>query len=423
MSRVASLNTSRGKLRFQISSEYTLKHYGKKGNKYIYLKVEDNPRNRLKAEEKLLDLKEDLINNTFHPLKCEKYMIKDLVNGIKDVKLPSLKELCLEHILWKKKYGLITESTFFTRNSRLNIINNLIQDLSKMNSIIQSLDNTKYFSTTKLELLWQIKSAIEWGISKKKLPDLLLDSIEELNTRISEIKIFLRKNPPSKKNKIHGKEDDTKYFSEEEMNIIIKYFYNKYGDTNRAHIIEFGFRTGLRTEELFALTWGDLYYKKENGEDVMWINVNKAYATSIKKIKSTKTYESRRFRLSKKTQQLCERIKSETFKDTDLVFTIPSGGYFNSSNLRDIWYGKETTQRLKSGELVRRFYPGVVTKLVEEGKISKYLTPYQMRATFINHKLLANVNPALLSKWTGHDVKTMIKHYESLDGSEDRMSD
>jgi integrase len=235
---------------------------------------------------------------------------------------------------------------------------------------------------------------------------------------MKEIRGILKKNPPYKENTIHGKMNNVKYYSKDEMDLIIKAFYEKYGDTNRPHLIETGFRTGLRTEELFPLTWGDLYYTNEKAEKIMWISVNKAYCSQNKIVKCTKTNETRDFKLSKKTQELFERIKPNNVRDIDLVFLSPQKKYLNSASLIVIWYGEFD----RTGE-EKYFRPGVVSKLFQEGKLSKYLPPYQMRATFINHQLLKGVNSYVLSEITGHDIDTMKNNYISFDGSEVRIND
>lgn len=426
MRKSAAINSLRGKLRFQISSEYTRNYYPeiKKGNKYIYLGVEDNERNKLRASEKLLDLIDDLEKGEYDPNNESKYHIKQIVEGRARIEIPNCKDLFLNHLDWKYKQGFVQESTYKRHMMLHKMITTLYQDISNINSVIQSIENTRYSKRSQRELLYKIKGSIEWGINKKKLPDILLSSLDELNISIEELNQYLKKHKPHRTNKTHGREDDTRYFSHKEMNTIIQAFYDKYGDTNRAHIIDFGFRTGLRTQELFALTWGDLFYKEVEGENVLWIHVNKAYASNIRKVKSTKTDEHRKFQLSKYTQELVEKIKPKNAKDKDLVFLTATGKEFYTGTLYSIWYGTKGTRKLKSGiSKERKLREGIVTKLVKQKKIEKYLPAYQMRATFINHMLLAGVNPVLISKWTGHDVKTMMKHYVSLNGSEQRVPD
>lgn len=424
MTKTASINTLRGKLRFQISSEYTRNYHPeiKKGNKYIYLGVDDSPKNRNKAEDKLLDLKEDLEQGKYDPNNESKYHIKQFINKVK-ISLPTVTELCLNHWNWKYKQKFIEESTYKARMHDIKIISTLNQNLSQINWIIESIENSSYSKQTQQNVLHRIKSAIVWGVNKKHLPDIFLNRLEEFDFTINQIKSYLKKHPPRRTNSKHGDENDTRYFSEQDMNTIIKAFRDKYGSTSRTHLVEFGFKTGLRLQEIFALTWGDLYYKVENDEDVLWISVNKAYATNIKKIKCTKIDETRKFQLSKSTQLFIERIRPHITKSDSLIFQPPKAKHFATDAFHNIWYGTTYYTKLKSGEVKTKFSKGIVTKLAEDRKIAQYLPAYQMRATFINHKLLAGVNPIILSKWTGHDVKTMMKHYESLTGSEQRMPD
>ena len=58
-----------------------------------------------------------------------------------------------------------------------------------------------------------------------------------------------------------------------------------------------------------------------------------------------------------------------------------------------------------------------------EGKISKYLCPYQARSSFITNLLLKGSNLYKVAEWAGHDVKTLLTHYNSITGMEERVPD
>jgi integrase len=435
MTSIASIKTFRNKLRFQISSEFTRHYYPeiKRGNKYIYLGVEDNRRNRNKAEAKLLDLIEDLEEGTFNPNSEEIYHIKQYPKGKEKINIPTLNELFAKYILYKS--NIISSSTLYDHNRMKCKMETFHQNLSNIDLVIQSVDNTSYSVYVKNEILMYINLAIKWGIENEIIPYELSDNIKKIDRSIKNNKVFLKKNPPKKSNYLHGDRSSKKYFSEHNKQIIIDAFYKKYGDTSRAHLIEVGFGIGARTEELFALTWGDATYVDKNGEKVMKINIDKAYVSRTSSLGPTKTGCNRSFLLNKSMQCLLERIKPENAKDKDLIFPSPKGRYLDSRKLNSIWYGNQVDYDLKydkekrfhcelnTKSKKRYLHYGVVSLLAINNDILEYLPPYQMRATFVNLNLLAGVNPALIAKWTGHSTKTMFEHYESLTGMEERMPD
>lgn len=428
----ASLSESRGKLRFQISSFYTRKHFPniKGGNKYIYLKVDSTKQNIRKAEDKLEELQRDLENGTFNPYDLEKYNIKQYLGGIQKKSLPTVYEICEEQLFYKFNNKHIRESTFADDRQEVNIIKKLeCQDLENINSVIESLDNIDYALSTKKELLQRISSAIKWGIQKNKLPDIFLSYIAPIDLKLREIRATLCRNKPRHKNKRFGEDDIEEYFSKDEMKVIIDAFYSnlnnnlQYNYDGAKHLVHFGFFTGLRTEELYGLNWGDFSYEKIKGEDVMKLFVQRAYVSNIKKIQPPKSKNSiRQFLLSPDTQDLIERIKPDNSNKNDIVFKAPGGGRLDSTKLGGLWYGTYRKDR-QCKKRKWRNKDGVVSVLVNKGLINKYLYPYRMRATFITNKLLDGYSPSIVAKWTGHDVATLIKHYDKLTGLEERMID
>ena len=122
------------------------------------------------------------------------------------------------------------------------------------------------------------------------------------------------------------------------MNIVIDAFYTTLKNNSQCnydgtkHLVNFGFLTGLRTEELYGLNWGDFSYEKVKGESVMKLSVQRAYVSNIKKIQPPKTKNStRQFLLSPKTQELIERIKPIDSNKNDIVFKAPKGKRLDST--------------------------------------------------------------------------------------------
>lgn len=419
----AELNVCRGKLRFQISRTYTKYYYPNlKSNRFIYLGVEDSLENRPLALLKLNDLRKDLINGQFHPDNEEKYYVINIIKGIEKKDIPSLSSLIAEHISLKKKLGIIQEGTYIRDQLYIRTCQRISQDLTKINKILDELDELDCAESTRRDTFEKIMSAINWGVKKNILPDKFLNYVEEISDRKQIVIDRIKKNPPKRSNKLHGKENKERYFTEEEVNTITKAYYKEYGDTSRPQMIEAAFKLGCRPGELTALQWKDLDYIYCNDEKVMTINVDKAYSVEAKKSKSVKNYKPRMIPISKQAQKLFERIKPSNYSPDDLVFTSNTGTPLNRKLIYAIWYGRYENYKTLKGTK-KGFTPGLVSKLAMEGKISKYLCPYQCRASFITNNLLKGSNLYTVAKWAGHDVKTLLKHYESITGLEERVPD
>ncbi|MGB8688975.1 MAG: hypothetical protein WCD53_16780 [Microcoleus sp.] len=177
-----------------------------------------------------------------------------------------------------------------------------------------------------------------------------------------------------------------------------------------APLIEFLFLTGCRPGEAFALVWDHI--KFENG--FIWFN--KSYSTIIDDVKVTKNNSIRQFYLYPRLTALLERINPENVKPKDLVFKQENSRGYNSSLHSDLWLGVALTN---SGKTYH--YPGVVTRLIEEGKVSSYLPPYQARHTFITLTAWANKENSsalvLLAACCENSVEIILKHYLDVDRS------
>jgi integrase len=207
-------------------------------------------------------------------------------------------------------------------------------------------------------------------------------------------------------------ENDRRAFTKEERDIIIRAFYesDKANERQIAPLIEFLFLTGCRPGEAFALRWGDVMFERGI------IRFSKSYAGKQKITKRTKTKEIRMFPLSKKLIELLNRIKSEFVKSTDLVFKQLGKQCLNSNVHSKCWNSNITKVNGKT-----YYYPGVVTRLVEEGKIAQYLPPYHTRHTYITLTAHANKDNTsalmLLAHACGNSPEIIMKHYLDIDRS------
>ncbi|HAT14236.1 MAG TPA: hypothetical protein DD001_18220 [Microcoleaceae bacterium UBA10368] len=207
-------------------------------------------------------------------------------------------------------------------------------------------------------------------------------------------------------------EADKRAFTALERDTIIAAFYesDKVNERQIAPLIEFLFLTGCRPGEAFALVWDNIKFEK----DLIWFN--KSYSGTIKDIKVTKNNSVRQFYLYPRLTELLKRIKPDDTKPKDLVFKQENGRTWNSERHGFLWLGKTSSTKGKT-----YYYPGVVTRLIEEGKISSYLPPYNARHTYITLTAWLNKENSsalvLLAACCENSVEVILKHYLDVDRS------
>ncbi|MEG4583071.1 tyrosine-type recombinase/integrase [Microcoleus sp. MON1_C5] len=201
---------------------------------------------------------------------------------------------------------------------------------------------------------------------------------------------------------------DTRAFTKEERDIIIKAFYesDKAATRQVAPLVEFLFLTGCRSGEAFALRWQDVFIGREKN----YARFSKSYNGRLKNTQVTKTGEIRLFKIYPKLNDLLLRIKPENAKPTDLVFVNSGGTSQTSGLLYEKWVNSTTT---KKG--IKYTYPGVVTQLAESGAISCYLSPYHTRHTFITLQAQSGTDLLLLATACGNSVEVIQRHYLGID--------
>lgn len=173
-------------------------------------------------------------------------------------------------------------------------------------------------------------------------------------------------------------------------------------------ILHFLFLTGCRTNEATSFMWGDVKWNKE------YIVIQRSYSKCIKKFVPTKTNHIRLFPMPK-NGDLWNLLKSlEPLEQTipnQLVFPNERGRVISDNALGHFWRGYNG-----SSEKTKK-YTGLIPGLVAQGKVSKYLPPYNTRHTFISYQINeCGVPPHVVKDWCGHseDMTTKIYRQEDL---------
>lgn len=206
-------------------------------------------------------------------------------------------------------------------------------------------------------------------------------------------------------------EEDRRAFTKDERDTIIKAFYESDRDLCQclAPLIEFYFLTGCRTSEALPLKWCDIDFERNA------IRFSKSLGGNTQKVKSTKTGEARLFYFSEasRLRELLQKLKD--ISHSDLVFPNDKGRFISRTTLVTVWTYKKSKHRLADGTEKEYHYPGIVTRLAEEGAIGGYLSPYHTRHTYITLTAHANShnNNALLHIATacGNSVDVILRHY------------
>lgn len=147
------------------------------------------------------------------------------------------------------------------------------------------------------------------------------------------------------------------------------------------NFIKFGFWTGMRIGEIFALEWSDIDFKREI------ISITKA-ASTHGFIKQPKTKAG--IRNLEMTSQAKEALK-EQFKITG---KDPHGRIFKSPVHNRPWI---------KNSAFREYWEDVLAKAGIE-----YRNPYQMRHTFISYMLSIGNNPMVLYRMVGHSNPSIM---------------
>ncbi len=152
--------------------------------------------------------------------------------------------------------------------------------------------------------------------------------------------------------------------------------------------VKFLFWTGCRPEEAAALRWQHI------SPDLTKIRFAEALPSDTKRSQATKTWKSRTFPANERLQSLLRSIRPPNPSPTTLLFSGVKGHAVEYHNFQ-----------------TRQWKP-IVTRLVEEGKLSIYLPQSHCRHTFIT-LALEHLSVKDVAYLVGNSPDIIYKHYAS----------
>ncbi|MEH2293828.1 tyrosine-type recombinase/integrase [Nostoc sp.] len=199
--------------------------------------------------------------------------------------------------------------------------------------------------------------------------------------------------------------DRTKAYTWDEVQAILGLADNK---PHWFNFLKFKFLTGCRTGEAIALMWCDVEWDKER------IMIRRTYDGRIKKfypLKNDRTYkgeETRRFPMPK-DGELWNLLKSiPQGAPSEVVLKSKGKKIIDDSVFYYFWKGSKGTISKKASK-------GIISTLIEQGKLTKYLSPYNTRHTFITHAVFdLGIDEKIVSVWCGHQIEVSNKHYQDV---------
>ena len=399
-----------GNIVFQLPSKWARFYYQAR-QKYISFGAKYNEENLALAEAARLSLIEDLNSSKFNPdllikyrhpskqkkkdfVQVKKYLtLMDLWDKYCEYKKPALSEGSLIHL--EREYRNHLSKCCSDFRNQLQIRNDLFKNIESKNVIRRILGHLSKM------IIWARKE----GLIDENIQDRFVDYQKDIKKENREKKL------PKNFQDLDIKVDERVIaYTEDEMNTIIEAYYKRtHQHLNvTAYLIEFLFLTGTRHGEAFALTWNDVNFQKRE------IYICKQYISKTKKIRPPKNGKNRYFPINRRVVNLLKKIEYlkefEINRSNLLVFPNKIGEHNHTDLIEQSWRGSYNPEK-KIGSR------SVIKQLIEEGKLDHYLKPYSTRATFINRQLKAGINYKTVAAWTGHDVKTLIEYYETVDNN------
>ncbi len=193
--------------------------------------------------------------------------------------------------------------------------------------------------------------------------------------------------------------DKSKAYTWHEVQVILEYVQNNSRVSHWYSFIKFKFLTGCRSGEAIALWWGDIFWDNE------CIFIRRSYSQDCKIYKPTKNGHKRKFPMPK-NGELWNLLKSlPEGQPNENVFRSRKNKVLSDTSFQQIWSGRIDAKA-----------KGIIPTLIEQGKVSKHLPPYNTRHTFINHQINdIGIAPHVVNAWCEHSEDVSKAHYRDLD--------
>ncbi|MEH1793385.1 tyrosine-type recombinase/integrase, partial [Nostoc sp.] len=211
-----------------------------------------------------------------------------------------------------------------------------------------------------------------------------------------------------KQNEIETQTDDdvldtTKAYSWGEAEKILHYIKNNSQISHWYSFTKFKFFTGCRTGEAIAFMWCDVLWNKEQ------VLIRRTYDNQTKRFYPTKTAKGDRDLIRifpiPKDGELWNLLKSiPQGEPNEIVFKSKRGNIILDNVFCRAWKGSERNKN-----------KGIITELIKQGDLNKYLSPYNTRHTFITHQIFdLGRDEKIVSAWCGHGELVSQKHYQDI---------
>jgi integrase len=192
--------------------------------------------------------------------------------------------------------------------------------------------------------------------------------------------------------------DKSKAYTWDEALLILDFVKNDKVFKHWYPYLQFKFFTGCRSGEAAALWWSDIRWEKEQ------ILIRRTYNSRLKIFKPTKNETCRIFPMPS-GGALWNLLKSiPQGEGNEVVFKSKSGKTIEKDTFNSIWHGVASENRR-----------GIIHTLIGDGKLSKYLPPYNTRHTFITHQIFdIGIEGKIVNAWCEHSEVVSNKHYQDI---------
>lgn len=360
--RSIGIEVFRGRLRLRLPRHL----FGGK-QKAIYTAFPDTREGWKYATQKAWEIEDDLIAGSFD-FTLTKYKLSIKAGNISKSAL-NLLDLWDKYAEYRRSQVSITHfQENYQKRYRNAILDLPTTALSDAIAIRDYLIKHKSPGTAK-QLLVQFNAACKFGIKSKLLVDNPFEGMA----------LDIKSNP---------RYADIDPFSVAERDAIIAAFEQHPQHYHYASFVKFLFLTGCRTSEAVGLRWGDI-----NAQCTL-ISFSSAISKNIRKL--PKTNKSRKFPISDKLQAYLTSIQPHSNNNEDLVFKNHAGNVIDPTYfITNVWGGKK----------------GIVTQLVQLGKVERYRPQYNTRHTFITMCLEEGISIPQIARWVGNSPSTLLAHY------------